>query len=131
MRPSGLPHLFFVRDVPISPLMSNFLGWAGRARGFFTDNKGPWGPTKAGMSLTTRAMAMARGVTPPQAAEDLADGPGVALFDELLRRGRMRSAAEAAAAFPGRASGSIDISVQVALVLLWLARDVSAPLKHM
>src|SRR4051794_35937951 len=105
---------------PLYPLpMSTFLGWAGRVRGLFTDDKGPWGPAGSGdepppddghgggpwgESSGRRGGLGGRSVTP---------------IDELLRRGRMRFGG-GGGGLPGRPNGSLILWAIVALVVVWL-----------
>lgn len=98
--------------------MSNFLGWAGRIRGLFADDKGPWGPSSSGdeppsddghggpwgESSGRRGSLGGRSITP---------------IDELLRRGRMRFGG-GGGGFPGRPDGSIILWALLAVVLLFL-----------
>jgi modulator of FtsH protease HflK len=99
--------------------MSTFLGWAGRVRGLFTDDKGPWGPAGSGdepppddghgggpwgESSGRRGGLGGRSVTP---------------IDELLRRGRMRFGG-GGGGLPGRPNGSLILWAIVALIVVWL-----------
>jgi modulator of FtsH protease HflK len=99
--------------------MSNFPGWAGRVRGLFTDNKGPWGPTGSGDE--------------PPAEDGHGGGPWgepsdndrrplggrtVAPLDEILRRGRMRF--RGGGGFPGRPDGTLILWAIAAFIAIWL-----------
>jgi membrane protease subunit HflK len=99
--------------------MSTFLGWAGRVRGLFTDDKGPWGQSSGGDEPPAgdghggpwgESSGRHRGTL---------GGRSVAPLDELLRRGRMRFGG-GGGGLPGRPNGSLILWAVVALVALWL-----------
>lgn len=95
------------------------MGWEGRIRGLFTDDKGPWGPSSSGDE-------------PP--AGDAPGGPwgdsgsgrrslggrAAAPLDELLRRGRMRFSG-GGGGFRKRPDGSLILWAIVGIVVVWLA----------
>jgi membrane protease subunit HflK len=78
--------------------MSNFLGWGGRVRGLFADNKGPWGPSGGGEGDGGGDPPSDDGPSagpwgePPRRNRrtTIGSGSNVTSLDELLRRGRMR-----------------------------------------
>lgn len=105
--------------------MSIISGWATRARGLFTDTKGPWGPSSD-----------AGGEGPPG---DASEGPGngpwgeqprrarrrglgvanVSALDELLRRSRARLGG-GGGGLPGRADRSLILWAVAGFILIWL-----------
>lgn len=99
--------------------MSNFLGWADRRRGLFTDTKGPWGPSGNGGDEPTGEDEQPSGPwgEPSGRARGLA-GRSVAPLDELLRRGRMRF--RGGGGLPGRPDGSLILWAIVGFVAIWL-----------
>jgi membrane protease subunit HflK len=99
--------------------MSNISGWAGRVRGLFTDNKGPWGP---GGSGDEPPQDDGHGGGPwgePGSGRGGGTGRSVTPLDELLRRGRMRFSG-GGGGFPGRPDRSLILWALVAVVVLWL-----------
>jgi modulator of FtsH protease HflK len=96
--------------------MSNFLGWGGRVRGMFTDDKGPWGPSSTGS-----------GDEPPQddghggpwggssGGRRVLGGRTVVPLEEMLRRGRMRFRGGG-----GRPDGSLILWAVVGFIVIWL-----------
>src|SRR5690348_7194625 len=99
--------------------MSNIPGWAGRVRGLFTDNKGPWGP---GGSGDEPPQDDGHGGGPwgePGSGRGGGTGRSVTPLDELLRRGRMRFSG-GGGGFPGRPDRSLILWALVAVVVLWL-----------
>ena len=94
--------------------MSIIPGLAARARGLFSDNKGPWGSSGGD----------GNGGEPPSGGP-WSDGPrrrptagseNVTSLDELLRRGRARFGG----GLPGRPDGSIVKWALLSIVLVWL-----------
>ena len=95
--------------------MSNFLGWGGRVRGLFADDKGPWGPSSSG------------GDEPPQddghggpwggssGGRRMLGGRTVVPLEEMLRRGRMRFRGGG-----GRPDGSLILWAIVGFIAIWL-----------
>ena len=95
--------------------MSNFLGWGGRVRGLFADDKGPWGPSSSG------------GNEPPQddghggpwggssGGRRMLGGRTVVPLEEMLRRGRMRFRGGG-----GRPDGSLILWAIVGFIAIWL-----------
>ena len=97
--------------------MSNFLGWAGRARGFFTDTKGPWGPSGSGDEPSS-GDGHGSGPWGEQPAGRGGGRSTITPLDEFLRRGRMRFGG--GGGFRGRPDGSLILWVIVAVVVIWL-----------
>ena len=95
--------------------MSNILGWGGRVRGLFTDDKGPWGPSSSG------------GDEPPQddghggpwggspGGRRVLGGRTVIPIEEMLRRGRMRFRGGG-----GRPDGSLILWAVLGFIAIWL-----------
>src|SRR5581483_4349065 len=99
--------------------MSNFLGWAGRARGFFTDTKGPWGPSGSGDEPPEdNDQGSGPWGEPQRGGRRTITGRSVAPLDEILRRSRMRFGG--GGGFPGRPNGSLILWAVVGLIVLWL-----------
>ncbi|HEU5286685.1 MAG TPA: FtsH protease activity modulator HflK [Sphingomicrobium sp.] len=101
--------------------MSILSGLGARARGLFTDNKGPWGPKggngdeppppEGGGGPWGEPPRRGRRTTGPQ--------PGnVASLEDFLRRSRARFGE--GGGFPGRPDRSIVVWAVLALVILWL-----------
>ena len=109
--------------------MTNLMGWGGRVRGLFADNKGPWGPGASDASGD-----------PPAAdgggAEGQNNGPwgdnsrrprrpnfgiaNVSALDEFLRRSRARFGGGGGGGLPGRPDRSLIGWAITALIVLWL-----------
>jgi modulator of FtsH protease HflK len=100
--------------------MSTFLGWAGRARGLFTDDKGPWGPSGSGDEPPADDSHGGGpwGESPGRNRGSLG-GRSVAPLDELLRRGRMRFGG-GGGGLPGRPVGSLVLWALVGFIAIWL-----------
>lgn len=99
--------------------MSTFLGWAGRARGLFTDTKGPWGPSGSGDEPPEdNDQGSGPWGEPQRGGRRTISGRSVAPLDEILRRSRMRFGG--GGGFPGRPNGSLILWAIVALIVLWL-----------
>jgi membrane protease subunit HflK len=97
--------------------MSNFLGWAGRARGLFTDTKGPWGPSGGGGEPPSEE-GHSSGPWGDQPSGRSGGRSTITPLDEFLRRGRMRFGG--GGGFRGRPNGSLILWAIVAVLLLWL-----------
>jgi membrane protease subunit HflK len=98
--------------------MSNFLGWGGRARGLFTDTKGPWGSSGAGDEPSGDEEQQGGPWGEPTGRGRGLSGRSVTPLDELLRRGRMRF--RGGGGFPGRPDGSLILWAIVGFVAIWL-----------
>jgi membrane protease subunit HflK len=75
--------------------MSKFIGWGGRVRGLFADNKGPWGPSGSsddGGDPPPEGQGNGPWGGPQRKPRRTSIGPGsnVTSLDELFRRGRLR-----------------------------------------
>jgi membrane protease subunit HflK len=102
--------------------MSKIMGWGGRLRGLFADNKGPWGPSSGGDTGTEPPPTESAGPwgEPPKRARRTISGPGtnVTSIEELLRRGRARfGGGGGGGRYPDR---SMILWAVGAVVLLWL-----------
>src|SRR6185503_13804319 len=99
--------------------MSTFPGWAGRIGGFFTDNKGPWGPSGSGDEPPSDDGHGGGPWGDPGGKErGPLGGRTVAPLDELLRRGRMRF--RGGGGLPGRPDGTLILWALAALIAIWL-----------
>src|SRR6185312_3936037 len=99
--------------------MSIFPGWAGRIGGFFTDNKGPWGPSGSGDEPPSDDGHGGGPWGDPGGKErGPLGGRTVAPLDELLRRGRMRF--RGGGGLPGRPDGTLILWALAALIAIWL-----------
>jgi len=99
--------------------MSTFPGWAGRIGGFFTDNKGPWGPSGSGDEPPSDDGHGGGPWGDPGGHErGPLGGRTVAPLDELLRRGRMRF--RGGGGLPGRPDGTLILWALAALIAIWL-----------
>ena len=99
--------------------MSMISGWAGRARGLFSDNKGPWGSSGGGDDEPPARGKSGGPWSDPQRGSRPA-GPAagnVASLDDFLRRSRARFGGGPGA--PGR-DRSIFAWAFIAFVLMWL-----------
>jgi membrane protease subunit HflK len=100
--------------------MSIFLGWGDRARGLFTDTKGPWGSSDSGDPPPDDGKGAGPWGEPPrrQRRTTISPGSNVSSLDELFRRGRARFGG--GGDFPGRPDRSLIGWAVLALVLVWL-----------
>lgn len=109
--------------------MNRILGWGGRLRGLFTDNKGPWGPSGGDAS--------SGGETPPDDSQSggpwgepprrgrrtISGGAGGSPLDELLRRGRARfggGGSSGGGGFRGRPDRSLIVWALIGFIAIWL-----------
>ena len=108
--------------------MNILSGWATRARGLFTDTKGPWGPSSSDGGGSD--------VPPTDASKGPGNGPwgeptrrgrrpglggaNVSALDELLRRSRARFGGGGGGGLPGRADRSLILWAIAGFVLIWL-----------
>ncbi|HEX6219243.1 MAG TPA: FtsH protease activity modulator HflK [Sphingomicrobium sp.] len=99
--------------------MSIIPGLAARARGLFSDNKGPWGPSGGDGDGGGEPPSGGPWSEPPRKRR-----PGnrpeatVTSLDELLRRGRSRFGG--GGGLPGRPDGSVIRWAVIAVILVWL-----------
>ena len=111
--------LFFARGASYSGRMSIIPGLAARARGLFSDNKGPWGPSGTDGDGGGGAEPPSGGPwsEPPRKRRpgDFAD-QGAASLDDFFRRGRARFGG----GLPGGPSRSMITWAVIGFVLLWL-----------
>lgn len=112
--------------------MSRFLGWDGRVRGLFADNKGPWGPSTGGDGdgggpPAEDGPAGPWGESPKSGRRGgLRTGSNAVSLDDLLRRGRMRfGGGDGGGSLPSR---SLVAWALLGLVLLWLVFTSAHPI---
>jgi membrane protease subunit HflK len=99
--------------------MRIFLGWGGRARGLFADNKGPWGSSGGGDEEPPSPESGGPWGEPPRRRKRSSGGPGDPMpsLDEFFRRSRARFSG---GGLPGDFDRSIILWAVIALGLLWL-----------
>jgi modulator of FtsH protease HflK len=97
--------------------MSNIMGWASRARGLFSEGKGPWGSGGGGDEPPS---AGDRGPwsEPPRRREGSPFG-NVTSLDEFIRRSRSRLGGPGSRLPTGNSSSLVMWAV-IALMMLWL-----------
>jgi membrane protease subunit HflK len=102
--------------------MSIFLGWGARARGLFTDTKGPWGSGDSGDPPPDDGKGAGPWGEPPrrQRRTTISHGSNVSSLDELFRRGRARFGGGGDGGFPGRPDRSLIGWAVLAFILVWL-----------
>jgi membrane protease subunit HflK len=94
--------------------MNMISGWAGRARGLFSDTKGPWGPKGDGDEPRGPW-----GDGPRRGKRQPADtGANVSSLDDFLRRSRARFSP--GGGLPGRPNGSMVLWGLIGVLALWL-----------
>lgn len=100
--------------------MSIFLGWGDRARGLFTDTKGPWGSNDSDDPPPDDGKGAGPWGEPArrQRRTTISPGSNVSSLDELFRRGRARFGG--GGDFPGRPDRSLIGWALLALILVWL-----------
>jgi membrane protease subunit HflK len=100
--------------------MSIFLGWGDRARGLFTDTKGPWGSNDSDDPPPDDGKGAGPWGEPArrQRRTTISPGSNVSSLDELFRRGRARFGG--GGDFPGRPDRSLIGWAILALILVWL-----------
>ena len=105
--------------------MSIIPGWGSRARGLFTDTKGPWGPS--GNDGGSEPPSNEGGGNnpwgdPPRRGRRLG-GTNVSALDELIRRSRARfggGGGGGGGGLPGRPDRSLIVWAVIGFVLIWL-----------
>ncbi|HEX6071777.1 MAG TPA: FtsH protease activity modulator HflK [Sphingomicrobium sp.] len=101
--------------------MSNLLGWGGRIRGLFAENKGPWGSSggdgDGGEPPADDGQGGPWGEPAPRRRRSSGSG-NVTSFDELFRRSRARFGG--GGGLPGRPDRSLILWAILALVGAWL-----------
>ena len=103
--------------------MSILSGLGARARGLFSDTKGPWGPTRRRRAAAGRRRQRGPWGEPPKRRRRSSPAPSgnVASFEDFLRRSRARFGGDGGGGgFPGRPDRSIFMWALLALVLVWL-----------
>jgi modulator of FtsH protease HflK len=99
--------------------MSIFLGWGDRARGLFTDTKGPWGSGDSEEPPADDGKGGPWGEAPRKPRRTtITPGSNVTSLDELFRRGRARFGG--GGGLPGRPDGSLITWAVLGFVLIWL-----------
>jgi membrane protease subunit HflK len=97
--------------------MTTFSGWAGRARGLFSDTKGPWGPSGSDEGGEEPDKGPWGG-SPKRGKRPLGQsGSNITSLDEFLRKGRARFSG---GGLPGRPNTSLLLWGLVGFVALWL-----------
>ena len=102
--------------------MSIFSGLGGRARGLFTDSKGPWGPKGSGEEPAEPARGP-WGDTPKGKKGAQPAGANISSLDDFLRKSRARwggGGGGRGGGFGGLPSASIFLWGVIGLVTLWL-----------
>jgi modulator of FtsH protease HflK len=100
--------------------MNNFLGWGERARGLFTDTKGPWGGSDSADPPPDDGKGGPWGEPPRrQRGTTITPGSNVSSLDELFRRGRARFGG-GGGGLPGRPNGSLIRWAVLGFILVWL-----------
>jgi len=96
--------------------MSILIGWGGRMRGLFANNKGPWGSGDGkGDPPDEEPSGAGPWGEPPRRA---GGGGNISSLDEWLRRSRLRFGGDGG--LPGRPDRSLILWAAIAVVLLWL-----------
>jgi membrane protease subunit HflK len=98
--------------------MSMISGWAGRARGLFADNKGPWGP-KSGGDEPDEPSTGPWGETPKRRRRTGGEPGNVSSLDDFMRRSRARFST-GGGGFPHRPDASLFVWGFLAVLILWL-----------
>lgn len=114
--------------------MSNFLGWYGRDRGLFSDNKGPWGPNSSSEedapasgsggndSQSSGQSNGPWGDAPRRGRRQALGGGNISALDDLLRRGRARFGGGGGGdgGLPRRPDQSLIMWAIIGLIAVWL-----------
>ena len=106
--------------------MSTFTGWGGRIRGFFTDTKGPWGPSSGGGESGGEPPSDDGsgqgngpwGEPPRRGRRTISGGSSISQLDDLLRRGRARFGG--GGGLPGRPDRSLIVWAIIGFIAIWL-----------
>ena len=105
--------------------MSTFTGWGGRIRGFFTDTKGPWGPSGGGDSGNEPPSDEGGpgngpwGEPPRRGRRTISGGSSISQLDDLLRRSRARFGG-GGGGLPRRPDRSLIMWAIIGFILIWL-----------
>jgi membrane protease subunit HflK len=104
--------------------MKTISGWGDRARGLFTDTKGPWGSSGSDGGSEPPAGDGNPGngpwgEPPRRARRPSIGGPNVPALDELLRRSRARFGG-GGGGLPGHPNRSLITWIVVGLIVAWL-----------
>ena len=118
--------LFFDRDATYTGVMSIISGLGARARGLFSDTKGPWGPTGSDEPPPGDGDRAGPWGEPPKRGRRSSPLPSgnVASFEDFLRRSKARFGGDGGggggSGFFGRPDRSIFMWALLGLVLMWL-----------
>lgn len=104
------------------------MGWGARARGLFTDTKGPWGPSgndggDGGGDMPPGAGGGSNGPwgePPKRGRRSNLGGTNVSALDDLLRRSRARFGGGGNGGLPGRPDRSLIFWAVIGFILIWL-----------
>jgi membrane protease subunit HflK len=101
------------------------MGWGARARGLFTDSKGPWGSGDSGEPPSDDGKGGGQSGGPwgeprKQRRTTISPGSNVSSLDELFRRGRARFGGGGDGGFPGRPDRSLIGWAVLGFILVWL-----------
>ena len=108
--------------------MNIISGWGSRARGLFTDTKGPWGSSDSGGGDGPSDSEPGKGPSngpwgdqPRRIRRPSLGGANISGLDELLRRSRARfGGSGGGGGLPGRPDRSLIIWAAVGFILIWL-----------
>ena len=105
--------------------MNIFPGLGSRARGLFSDIKGPWGPKADGGGNDNSGDPPGAGGPWGEQPKRRRGGPvippgNVSSLDDFLRKSRARFGGGGSGGFPGKPNRSIVVWSIIAIVLMWL-----------
>ena len=100
--------------------MSIFSGLGGRARGLFTDSKGPWGPKGSGDEPAEPARGPWGDTPKGRKGASQPAGANISSLDDFLRKSRARWGGGGGGGFRGLPSASIFLWAAIGIVTLWL-----------
>jgi len=115
--------LFFGRNGSYKAFMSMFSGLGPRARGLFSDIKGPWGsPPGGGDDEPPSSGGSGPWGEPPKRRRTRAPASNVSSLDDFLKKSRARfgDGGPGGGGIPGRPSGSMLLWGAIGLAALWL-----------
>lgn len=112
--------LFFAATASYSGFMNIFAGMGARARGLFSDNKGPWGPKGEGDDPEP-AGGGPWGETPKRRRASREPGGNISSLDEFLKRSRARFGGDGGGGgLPIKPDRSLVGWAIIVIVALWL-----------
>jgi membrane protease subunit HflK len=104
--------------------MSIFTGLGGRARGLFTDSKGPWGPSGGGDEPPSSEGGGGPWKDPPRRGRRAPQpqSPNIASFEDFMRRSKARfgDGGAGGGGLPGRPIGPLVKWAILGILLVWL-----------